>query len=644
MKIKLPQKRRLYRKFFNNLVDNGLQDSKFVEAIIVLNIAVAQRDGFMDIHEVNELKSIFQELCPNIDSGQIINNAPKITAKEIRDACKLLNASADDHQKIEIIRHLYDVAVANSDCNDEESFLVKQIADNLGVSKEEVLNIQQDAEDKIAKRSKVINSATGIAVAFVVIFLFIICAMYLKPLLFGFLLAILFLPLEKKLEYALDNSTFIKWFFSTSAVLFSPFRHVSKYITEILHLRKNKRELTPEEIAEKKQQKLIAKATMTTVSLTVIFFIVFIVSFGVATYQYMDGFRTEFKKVERQVVEHHANTLIEDDRKKSENNSKDVTENAVNANNSLSVDNKNEDKAVSNSVKDSSRAFFAVISKKLEEYKEKFIKYPAIKSVIDETKIFINNPENQLQILKKILPKTKGVVNVVVMIGSNIAMWLFNILMTIFFFSLILNKLAVASNHKHISTTTYIVDSMLNSGWLPKTNSNVKASVIEIMDNIAFKLKTWVKSYCLIIFIESVLYITIFFLIGVPYAPIVGLIAGFTILLPYIGPVSSATLTLLVCLAGGSEVAGVNTLMMVLATYIVMNGVIEQLILYPTLVGNALGLTTLETIVVVLLGGYFAGLSGMIFAVPFASVLKYLIPKVYLAINNASIKHSGKTN
>ena len=34
-------------------------------------------------------------------------------------------------------------------------------------------------------------------------------------------------------------------------------------------------------------------------------------------------------------------------------------------------------------------------------------------------------------------------------------------------------------------------------------------------------------------------------------------------------------------------------------------------------------------VIVVLLGGLFAGIAGMIFAVPVASVLKFLIPRLY---------------
>lgn len=49
------------------------------------------------------------------------------------------------------------------------------------------------------------------------------------------------------------------------------------------------------------------------------------------------------------------------------------------------------------------------------------------------------------------------------------------------------------------------------------------------------------------------------------------------------------------------------------------------------MIGESLGLTTLETIIVVLLGAIFAGIPGMILALPAASVIKYLVPQIYHA-------------
>ena len=121
-----------------------------------------------------------------------------------------------------------------------------------------------------------------------------------------------------------------------------------------------------------------------------------------------------------------------------------------------------------------------------------------------------------------------------------------------------------------------------------------------------------------------------FALLGVPYALPLGMVAGLTVLLPFLGPLISMALTIGVCLATGD--ASLNLCLTLVGVYFVMNSIIEQLFLYPALVGEALGLNVLETLIVVLLGGYFAGLAGMIFAVPVASVLKFLIPRLYQSI------------
>ena len=131
------------------------------------------------------------------------------------------------------------------------------------------------------------------------------------------------------------------------------------------------------------------------------------------------------------------------------------------------------------------------------------------------------------------------------------------------------------------------------------------------------------------IIIEALIYIIVFRILGVPYFFVLGFLAGLTILLPFIGPIVSALLTVTVYYAVGEP--SVAVVLMIFLSYFIMNGVIEQLFLYPALVGEALGLSVLETIIVVLVGGLVAGLPGVVFAVPTASVLKFLIPKLYAA-------------
>ena len=67
--------------------------------------------------------------------------------------------------------------------------------------------------------------------------------------------------------------------------------------------------------------------------------------------------------------------------------------------------------------------------------------------------------------------------------------------------------------------------------------------------------------------------------------------------------------------------------------YLLIHVILEQLLLYPVLVGEAIGLTLVETIIVVLLGAVVAGVSGMILAVPAAALLKLLVPLFYQTLN-----------
>ena len=142
--------------------------------------------------------------------------------------------------------------------------------------------------------------------------------------------------------------------------------------------------------------------------------------------------------------------------------------------------------------------------------------------------------------------------------------------------------------------------------------------------------------------VEATVYTTGFYLLGVPYFPVLGLLAGCGILLPYIGPILSATLTVLVTLAvGGGDVSGAQ-LAGIIALYLVYNGIIEQFILYPAVIGESLGLTTLETIIVVLLGAIFAGIPGMILALPASSMIKYLVPQIYNCLGDTHARQPAK--
>jgi predicted PurR-regulated permease PerM len=244
---------------------------------------------------------------------------------------------------------------------------------------------------------------------------------------------------------------------------------------------------------------------------------------------------------------------------------------------------------------------------------------------------YLGNDKNQEELVNLILKKSGGVFSMTAGFFGTLFAIGFDLLLSIFFFSYFLQKMASFNSGGKTGETTgeYIVKSFFDSNWLPKTSLETRKEAREILDNIIMKLKTWVRGYFTIITIESFIYVVGFSRLRIPYSVPLGLIAGCTILLPFIGPLASALLTILVCFAVGGASTSMVTILAIILMYCLMNGIIEQLFLYPAVVGEALGLNTLETIIVVLLGGLFGGIAGMIFAVPAASVLKYLFPKIY---------------
>ena len=211
----------------------------------------------------------------------------------------------------------------------------------------------------------------------------------------------------------------------------------------------------------------------------------------------------------------------------------------------------------------------------------------------------------------------------------------FDLVMFFFFYYYFLLKMAVfAAGRENAGQKLgeWTVSSIYQSGWLPDASENERKGAARIIEHIYGMFRAWLVGYFWIIVLETVLYALIFIPFHVPFWPILALIAGSTILLPFLGPVLAALLSVAVTIlfAQGGIVMPVIG---IAVAYLVIHVILEQLLLYPLLVGEAIGLTLVETIIVVLLGAVVAGVSGMILAVPAAALLKLLVPLFYETMN-----------
>ena len=229
--------------------------------------------------------------------------------------------------------------------------------------------------------------------------------------------------------------------------------------------------------------------------------------------------------------------------------------------------------------------------------------------------------------------------NALVKNAFHITAWVgtfaFDLVMFLFFYYYFLLKMAVfAAGREDFGQNLgeWTVSSIYESGWLPDASEHERSGAAHIINHIYKMFRAWLVGYFWIIVLETILYALIFIPFNVPFWPVLSLIAGSTILLPFLGPVLAAILSVVVTILFAQE-GIVMPIVGISLGYLLIHVILEQLLLYPVLVGEAIGLTLVETIIVVLLGAVVAGVSGMILAVPAAALLKLLVPLFYQTLN-----------
>ena len=112
-------------------------------------------------------------------------------------------------------------------------------------------------------------------------------------------------------------------------------------------------------------------------------------------------------------------------------------------------------------------------------------------------------------------------------------------------------------------------------------------------------------------------------LLGVPYALLLGIFAGLTEIIPFLGPYFGGGAALLVALVTMGPLKGVE----VLALYVVIQE-IEGNVLVPVVMNRTAQINPFVVITSVLIGGALFGIAGSVLAVPLAIVVTVLAERV----------------
>ena len=559
--------------------------------------------------EQEELIYIIARIAPAADAEKLLDEAKensRTLEKALACAEKLSAVSLENRVSFASLLLEFDKSYLPVREKTRQEF--QRIAEKLSIREKKVEELLEKDAKRRQTASKVLNSGAGVAVALIVLLLFLLAATFLRSLFFGVLLAYLFLPVEKYFETRFFRSPAVVFLSRLMEKLFLPFTFLSRKVTK-------PKEKTREEYVKGERKALIMKSTFATfISLLVFLFLALILLAAIIIPTAMNigrdlkgaiGSSETITKLEQQI-----NDYVKEPEKNS----------SVKAPASPTV--KEQDKAVRDNGTKNSRTK-GKIRNLVQKLRPQLKKYAA---------------KYKEELTKFAFDQSKGVVSLLFSIIKFLGQFLFDLLLMLFFFLYFLQQMAFFTNslkggkkkksRKLESVGSWAVKGIFETPWLPSVDAESKNEAVKIIDNISNMFRCWARGYLTIILIESVLYVTLFSIISVPYGVVLGLISSTTVLLPVLGLAGCITLSCTVCLIFCEAHLGA-TLIGVLLVYLLVNGILEQLILYPNLVGGSIGLSILETIIVVLLGGLFAGIPGMIFAVPAAAVIKYLIPRIY---------------
>lgn len=108
-------------------------------------------------------------------------------------------------------------------------------------------------------------------------------------------------------------------------------------------------------------------------------------------------------------------------------------------------------------------------------------------------------------------------------------------------------------------------------------------------------------------------------LVGLPYAGLVGVLAGVFSFIPYVGPFMACGIGMLFIFTESPIQALIS-----LVVFMIVQ-IVEGNVVYPRVVGGSVGLPTVLTLAAALIGGNLFGLLGMIFFIPIFAVIYRLV-------------------
>lgn len=204
-----------------------------------------------------------------------------------------------------------------------------------------------------------------------------------------------------------------------------------------------------------------------------------------------------------------------------------------------------------------------------------------------------------------------------------------------------LTKGVIKSSMTIFNTISYILIAPFITFFILKDLEKIKSflnniiperyrnEVCEILSDINNALFSYLCGQFYVASILSVYYTIGFYILGVDTKIALGIMSGFSVFVPYLGPVASFITSAIIVVLQIGTLKSFGILVLIFS----IGQLLEGMFLTPKLIGDQTGLHPVFIVFFLLLGGNMFGLTGVLLAVPTAAVLmvigKYLMKKYY---------------
>ena len=151
-----------------------------------------------------------------------------------------------------------------------------------------------------------------------------------------------------------------------------------------------------------------------------------------------------------------------------------------------------------------------------------------------------------------------------------------------------------------------------------------KAKVHEVIEQVQMIIRKYIVGLVIEMTIIATAVSVTLSILGVQYAILLGLITGILNLIPYFGIFSAMVASAVVTLGTSTDS---TTVIYVLITFMVTH-VVDSNIILPLVVGSKVRINALVTVLGVVIGEMFWGISGMFLSIPVIAVLKIIFDRV----------------